>query len=42
VSGERDGVRITAVVQPDGRVWTAYPEPGGAGVVTNPRWRAIG
>ncbi len=31
VIGERDGVRITAVVLPDGRIWTAWPEPGRAG-----------
>ncbi len=35
VSGERDGVGVTAVVLPDGRIWTAWPEPGGAGVTRN-------
>lgn len=37
VQGERDGVTVTAIVLPDGRVWTAWPEPGGSGVVRNPR-----
>ncbi len=35
VSGERDGVGVTAVVLPDGRIWAAWPEPGGAGVTRN-------
>lgn len=35
--GERDGVQITAIIRPDGRIWTAWPEPGGKGVVENPR-----
>jgi hypothetical protein len=35
--GERDGVEVKAVVQPDGRIWTAWPEPGGRGVIENPR-----
>jgi Bacterial EndoU nuclease len=36
VSGDHDGVRVSAVVLPDGRIWTAWPEPGGKGVVQNP------
>ena len=36
-TGERDGVRVTAVVRPDGRIWTAWPEPGGPGVRQNPK-----
>jgi hypothetical protein len=36
VFGDRDGVRVYAVVRPDGRIWTAWPEPGGKGVVQNP------
>jgi hypothetical protein len=35
--GERDGVEVKVVVQPDGRIWTAWPEPGGRGVIQNPR-----
>jgi hypothetical protein len=35
--GERDGVQVTAIIRPDGRIWTAWPEPGGRGVVENPR-----
>ncbi|MGO8956351.1 MAG: EndoU domain-containing protein [Streptosporangiaceae bacterium] len=37
VSGERDGVSVTAVVLSDGRIWAAWPDPGGAGVTRNPR-----
>ncbi len=36
VSGERDGVTVTAIVQRDGRIWAAWPEPGGYGVTKNP------
>jgi hypothetical protein len=36
VTGDHDGVRVYAVVLPDGRMWTAWPEPGGKGVVENP------
>jgi hypothetical protein len=36
VTGEHDGVRVYAIVLPDGRMWTAWPEPGGKGVVENP------
>jgi hypothetical protein len=35
-TGERDGIRLTAVVLADGRIWTAWPHPGGAGVRQNP------
>ncbi len=34
--GVRDGVDIKVVVNHDGRIWTAWPEPGGVGVVRNP------
>jgi len=37
VTGERDGVRVTSVVLADGTIWTAWPEPGGAGVRQNPK-----
>jgi hypothetical protein len=37
VSGEREHVRVTVVVLPDGSIWAAWPEPGGAGVTQNPR-----
>jgi hypothetical protein len=37
VAGERDHVVVSAVVRPDGRVWAAWPEPGGVGVTQNPR-----
>lgn len=32
---DHDGVAVTAIVYPDGRVWTAWPEPGGRGVIRN-------
>jgi Bacterial EndoU nuclease len=35
--GERDGVAITVVVHPDGRIWAAWPEEGSPGVIRNPR-----
>jgi hypothetical protein len=35
-TGERDGVRVNVAVRPDGRVLTAWPEPGGRGVRQNP------
>jgi hypothetical protein len=35
--GERDGVAITAIVHPDGRIWAAWPEEGSPGVIRNPR-----
>lgn len=37
VTGQREGVEITGVVRSDGRIWTAWPEPGGRGVVQNPK-----
>ncbi len=36
VHGVRDGVEVMVVVNHDGRIWTAWPEPGGPGVVRNP------
>lgn len=36
VNGQRDGVTVVAVVEPDGRVVTGWPKPGGDGVVRNP------
>lgn len=35
--GVHDGVEVAAVVYADGSVWTAFPRPGGRGVVRNPR-----
>jgi hypothetical protein len=37
VRGERDGVAVTVVVRPDGRIWAAWPEEGSPGVIRNPR-----
>lgn len=37
VTGTRDEVRLSAVVRPDGQIWTAYPLPGSPGVTKNPR-----
>ena len=37
VVGERDGVNVSVVVRPDGRICTAWPEPGGRAVIENPR-----
>jgi len=37
VLGERDGVGITVIVQPDGRIWAAWPEEGSPGVIRNPK-----
>jgi hypothetical protein len=34
--GTRDDVEVVAVIAPDGRIWSAWPLPGGAGVVKNP------
>lgn len=34
--GTRDDVEIVAVIQRDGCIWSAWPLPGGAGVVKNP------
>ena len=36
VRGTRDDVQIAVVIAGDGRIWTAWPLPGGAGVVKNP------
>lgn len=35
--GERDGVAMTVIVRPDGRIWTAWPDEGSQGVIRNPR-----
>jgi Bacterial EndoU nuclease len=35
--GERDGVGITVIINPDGAIWTAWPQAGSPGVVRNPR-----
>jgi hypothetical protein len=37
VRGERDGVGITVILHPDGRIWAAWPEEGSPGVIRNPR-----
>lgn len=37
VHGERDGVDVNVAIKPDGRVWTAFPSPGGRGVAENSR-----
>jgi hypothetical protein len=37
VTGDREDVRLTAVVLPDGRIWAAWPEAGRGGVTQNPR-----
>jgi hypothetical protein len=37
VTGERERVRVTAVLLADGQIWTAWPEPGGRGVRQNPK-----
>jgi Bacterial EndoU nuclease len=34
--GTRDDVEVVVVVARDGRVWSGWPLPGGAGVVKNP------
>jgi hypothetical protein len=36
VRGARDDVGIVAVIERYGRIWTAWPLPGGTGVVKNP------
>lgn len=33
VSGEREHVRVTAIVRPDGTIWAAWPEPGPGEVI---------
>ena len=35
--GARDSVEVSVIVLCSGEVWTAWPEPGGPGVVRNPR-----
>jgi hypothetical protein len=35
--GGRDGVALTVVVHPDGRIWSAWPEEGSPGVIRNPK-----
>jgi hypothetical protein len=42
VRGERDGVEMDVIVEPEGRIVTAYPLPGGRGVVENPGRRTNG
>jgi hypothetical protein len=37
VHGHRDEVGINVVIQPDGRIWSAWPDAGSPGVVRNPR-----
>jgi Bacterial EndoU nuclease len=37
VHGQRDDVGITVIVQPDGSIWSAWPDAGSPGVVKNPR-----
>jgi len=37
VHGQRDGVGINVIVQPDGRIWSAWPDAGSPGVAKNPR-----
>lgn len=34
--GTRDDVEVAVVVAPDGRIWSGWPLPGGAGVIKNP------
>jgi hypothetical protein len=36
VSGEHDDVQIVAIVESDGRVWTAWPDERSPGVTKNP------
>ena len=36
VTGTRDGVEVVAIVESDGRVWTAWPGEGSPGVIKNP------
>jgi hypothetical protein len=35
--GTRDAVEITVIINPDGVIWTAWPEEGSPGVVRNPK-----
>jgi Bacterial EndoU nuclease len=39
--GERDQVGITVIINPDGAIWTAWPQAGGPGVVRNPKEGAL-
>jgi Bacterial EndoU nuclease len=34
--GTRDDVEVVVIVAPDGRIWSGWPLPGGAGVIKNP------
>jgi hypothetical protein len=34
--GEFDGVDVTVIIQPDGEIWTAWPDEASPGVVRNP------
>ena len=34
--GEFDNVRTTVIIEPDGTIWTGWPEEGSPGVVRNP------
>ena len=35
--GQHGDVRITVIVNPDGAIWTAWPQAGSPGVVRNPK-----
>jgi hypothetical protein len=35
--GEHDQVGITIIINPDGAIWTAWPQAGSPGVVRNPK-----
>jgi hypothetical protein len=37
VHGHCDEVGITVIIQPDGRIWSAWPDADSPGVVKNPR-----
>jgi Bacterial EndoU nuclease len=37
--GTRDDVEVAVVIARDGRIWSAWPTPGGPGVVKNPKER---
>jgi hypothetical protein len=37
VHGDREGVTIYVIVQPDGRIWSAWPDEGSPGVIRNPK-----
>jgi hypothetical protein len=36
VTGTHDGVKVVAIVESDGRVWTSWPGEGSPGVIKNP------